>query len=410
MNSKWGQKSLGELLSLQRGHDLPSDSRVVGTVPVMGSAGITGYHNKATTKGPGVVIGRSGVGSMGVVSYIDQDYWALNTTLYVTDFKGNDVKFIYYLLRTINFRQFDTGSAQASLNRNLVYPHRVPFPNSKQEQAEIGSILAALDDRIIVLRKTNHTLEAIIEALFKSWFIDFDPLHAKLKGRNSDGIGEEFSELFPEVLEESELGDVPKGWGVLPVGDLIESVGGGTPDTKNLSYWNPPFHCWSTPKDLSGITSPVLFSTERKLSDEGLAKVSSGLLPVGTLLLSSRAPIGYLALTQVPMAINQGYIALLPGGILPPLYMLYWCKQNMELIKSRANGSTFMEISKKAFRSIPALVPRPEIVKAFVDIAQPMIEKIFKNEIQSKQINALRDTLLPRLMSGQLNVPVSLEV
>ena len=191
----------------------------------------------------------------------------------------------------------------------------------------------------------------------------------------------------------------------MPIGDAAVTVGGATPDTKNSGFWEPAIHCWTTPKDLSGIHSPVLLDTERKLSDEGLAKIGSGLLPTGTLLLSSRAPIGYLALAQVPLAINQGYIAMLAGGLLPPLFMLFWCQLNMETIKGRANGSTFMEISKKAFRPIPALVPPTELVSAFVDIAGVLVERLVENEKQAQTLATLRDTLLPRLISGALRLP-----
>ncbi|TBR77835.1 MAG: restriction endonuclease subunit S, partial [Burkholderiaceae bacterium] len=140
------------------------------------------------------------------------------------------------------------------------------------------------------------------------------------------------------------------------------------------------------------------------LSDQGVAKIGSGLLPVGTLLLSSRAPIGYLALTQVPLAINQGYIAMPPGGLLPPLYMLFWCRLNMENIKGRANGSTFMEISKKAFRPIPALVPPAVIIQAFTEVAGTLFDRLVENEEQAQTLSTLRDALLPRLISGQLRL------
>ena len=267
------------------------------------------------------------------------------------------------------------------------------------------TVLDALSSRIDLLRETNATLEAIAQALFKSWFVDFDPVHAKQQGIAPEGQDEATAALFPDGFEESELGLVPRGWKVMPVGDVVESVGGGTPDTKEPSYWESGIHCWTTPKDLSGIQAPVLLTTERKLTDKGLAKVSSGLLPTGTLLLSSRAPIGYLAIAQVPMAINQGYIAMLPNSHLPPLFMLFWLRQNMETIKGRANGSTFMEISKKAFRPIPILVSPTPLINSFVDIAGSLFDRLVENEKQTQTLATLRDTLLPRLISGQLRLP-----
>jgi type I restriction enzyme S subunit len=267
----------------------------------------------------------------------------------------------------------------------------------------------AMDDRITLLRETNATLEAIAQALFKSWFVDFDPVRAKAEGRQPEGMDPATAALFPDTFGDSELGLVPKGWFVKPIGDVVECLGGGTPDTKVASYWEPAEHSWTTPKDLSGLQSPVLLQTERKLSPLGLAKVSSGLLPAGTLLLSSRAPIGYLAIAQMPVAVNQGYIAIPPGGQLSPLFMLFWCRQNMEGIKGRANGSTFMEISKKAFRPIPALVPSPEVLSVFSNIADTLFDRLIENERQAQTLTQLRDTLLPRLISGQLRLPEAVE-
>jgi type I restriction enzyme S subunit len=323
--------------------------------------------------------------------------------------KAFDARFIRYYLAAPQQQELllvmaGSGATRDALTKGMIESLRIPKPPLNEQKA-IAGILASFDNRIALLRETNATLEAIAQSLFKSWFVDFDPIHAKQQGRTPEGMDEATAALFPDGFEESELGLVPRGWGVAPIGDVVESVGGGTPDTKESSYWHDGKYCWTTPKDLSGIQAPVLLTTERKLTDKGLAKVSSGLLPTGTLLLSSRAPIGYLAIAQVPMAINQGYIAMLPNSQLPPLFMLFWCRQNMETIKSRANGSTFMEISKKAFRPIPILVPSVTIIDAFVDIAGVLFDRLVENEKQAQSIATLRDTLLPRLISGQLRLP-----
>ena len=297
-----------------------------------------------------------------------------------------------------------TGTTIKHLSGRAVAALEVPLLPIEMQVA-IAGILKSLDDRISLLRETNTTLEAIAQALFKSWFVDFDPVRAKQQGSAPQGMDAATAALFPDSFEASELGEVPKGWRVLPIGDAVEAVGGATPDTKNPVYWESGTFCWTTPKDLSGIAAPVLLDTERKLSAQGIAKIGSGLLPVGTLLLSSRAPIGYLALAQVPLAINQGYIAMLPSGLLPPLYMLFWCQQNMDVIKGRANGSTFMEISKKVFRPIPAIVPPSEVVQQFMEVASALFEKLIENEKQAQTLATLRDTLLPRLISGELRLP-----
>ncbi|GAB1388138.1 MAG: hypothetical protein AMXMBFR78_24220 [Rubrivivax sp.] len=297
-----------------------------------------------------------------------------------------------------------TGTTIKHLTGKAVAELRVPLPPLAEQQAMVD-VLRPLDDRIALLRETNATLEAIAQALFKSWFVDFDPVRAKSQGLAPAGMDEATAALFPGGFEASEIGEVPHGWAVAPIGDVVECVGGATPDTKDARYWSPAEHAWTTPKDLSGLASPVLLRTERSISTPGLARIGSGLLPVGTLLMSSRAPIGYLAIAQLPLAINQGYIAMLPGSSLSPLYLLFWCRQNMELIKARANGSTFMEISKKAFRPIPALVPPAQLLAAFEAVASPLFARIVENERQAVSLAELRDALLPRLISGQLRLP-----
>ena len=317
-------------------------------------------------------------------------------------------RFLYYALHTndvradINGRASGTtvlGIRQAELRKVLVPVPPIPV------QRDTASLLSALDERIDSLHKSNATLESIAQALFKSWFVDFDPVRAKAEGREPEGMDAATADLFPSEFEDSELGPIPKGWQVEQIGKLVRCLGGATPSTRNESFWQGGTHHWATPKDLSGLPSPALVDTDRRITDEGLSRISSGLLPAGTLLLSSRAPIGYLAISAVPTAINQGFIAMPPGGDLSPMFLLCWCKENMGLIKQSANGSTFMEISKKAFRPLPVCVPTIEIRGAFDQLAVPIFDKIKANELHRCSLTELRDTLLPRLISGKLRLP-----
>ncbi len=166
---EWKEYKLGEVITLQRGVDLPKNKMEKGRYPVAGSNGIIGYHNCHTTNGPGVTIGRSG--NIGAVHFYESDFWAHNTSLYVKDFKGNDERYIYYFLKTIDFSQFNTGSAVPSLNRNHLHELSVRLP-PLSEQKRIASILSSLDDKIDLFHRQNVTLEAMAETLFRHHFIE----------------------------------------------------------------------------------------------------------------------------------------------------------------------------------------------------------------------------------------------
>lgn len=267
------------------------------------------------------------------------------------------------------------GSAQKALTIIGLKHFEICIPNIITQQ-RIASILCSLDDKIELNRQTNKTLEAITQTLFKETCLP--------KGE-----------------------ELPEGWNIKKLGDILESKGGTTPSTKNDEFWNGEYH-WATPKDLSNLTVPVLLSTERLISAKGLKQISSGLLPIGTLLMSSRAPIGYFAISQIPVAINQGFIAL-NGVEVSNLFLLNWLKINLEKIKSMGNGSTFLEISKTVFRSIEIIVPNNSILNNFEEIANPIFQKIVVNERETQTLTTLRDSLLPKLMSGEIDVNISNE-
>ena len=230
MSSEWRSGKLGDFIELKRGYDLAQAKRIPGPYPLVSSAGVSDCHSVPMAKGPGVVTGR--YGTIGQVYFVEQDFWPLNTTLYVRDFKGNDPKFINYFLKTVDFLAYSDKAAVPGLNRNHLHEALAQIPDLVT-QLNIAKVLGALDDRITLLRETNATLEAIAQALFKSWFVDFDPVRAKLESRAPEGMDEATAALFPDGFEESELGFVPRGWRVGTVGDFARQHKGSVNPLKN---------------------------------------------------------------------------------------------------------------------------------------------------------------------------------
>lgn len=303
----------------------------------------------------------------------------------------------------------NTGIGAGKLDTNVLKSLPFPIPPPAEQRA-IAHILGTLDDKIELNRRQNETLEAMARTLFRAWFVDFEPVRAKMEGRwrrgqSLPGLPAHFYDLFPDRLVESEFGETPEGWRHSTIGEEVTVCGGSTPSTKEPEFWEGGQHCWATPKDLSALKFPVLLDTDRKITNAGLAKISSGLLPVGTVLLSSRAPIGYLAIAEVPTAINQGFIAMKCDGALPNVFVLPWCRESMDAIVGNANGSTFQEISKSNFRPLRVVVPSDPVLTSFTRSAGPLYRQLAENERESRSLAQLRDTLLPKLISGELRVP-----
>ena len=328
---------------------------------------------------------------------------------------GFDSEFLYYWVKAHveELQRHASGSTFQELTGTALAQIRIRVPPLPEQRA-IAHILGTLDDKIELNRRMSQTLEAMARALFKAWFVDFEPVRAKMEGRWQRGqslpglpahLYDLFLyDLFPDRLVDSELGEIPEGWEVKPIGDMAEVLGGSTPRTDQAEYWEGGTHHWVTPKDLSALSLPVLLDTERKITDAGLAQISSGLLPKGTVLLSSRAPIGYLAIAEVPVAVNQGFIAMKPRPGISNLFLLRWASAAHEEIVSHANGSTFLEISKSSFRLIRVVSPSSPIMDAFDRVSRPMYRKVVENERESRTLAALRDALLPKLISGELRV------
>ena len=357
------------------------------------------------------------------------DGWLNQHIFKVTPRPHIDRTFFFYLLRYL--KPHFVGIARNKQTTGLGHVTRrdlerieAAYPEDINEQRAIARILGALDDKIELNRQMNETLEAMVQALFKSWFVDFDPVvvnaikagnpipdkFAKRAAQYRDnpdrlGLPEGILRLFPDRFVESELGPIPEGWEVKPIGEVVRCVGGATPSTKKPEYWEGGTSPFLTPKDMASLDAPVVLDTEKHITDDGVERISSGRLPVGTVLLSSRAPIGYLAINAVPVSVNQGIIAIICEGSVPNYYVYFWVKENIPVIKGKAGGTTFAEISKRNFRPIPMLIPSDDSLERFVSIANSTFTMIVESVKSSRTLAALRDTLLPKLISGELRVP-----
>jgi type I restriction enzyme S subunit len=320
-----------------------------------------------------------------------------------------DRRFLYHFMRSQGFtdqwmaRSNETDMA-AYVSLTAQRQLHVVLPKIEEQRA-IAAILGALDDKIEQNRRTAHALERLARAIFRAWFVDFEPVRAKAAGATAfPSMPQPVFDALSDRFVDSEIGPVPEGWHIKPIGEVVTVKGGGTPSTKSPAYWEGGVHCWATPRDMSRLTHPILLNTERRITDVGLQQISSGLLPVGTVLMSSRAPVGYLAIAQVPTAINQGFIAMVCDGPLPSAFVLNWASASMDAIKGRASGTTFPEINKKNFRSLPVVQPSADVISAYREIAEPLLELMTASISESAQLAQLRDYLLPKLLSGAVRV------
>lgn len=287
------------------------------------------------------------------------------------DFKYQE--FIYYWLHGNKKGLYDileeTGIGAGKFDTELLKNLEISIPLIDSERELITTISRSIFDKIDLMHRQNATLEKMAETLFRQWFVE-------------------------EAKEEWEEGTLD---------DILTVKGGTTPSTAEPAYWNGIIH-WTSPRDITNLNGIYLLDTERKITELGLSKISSGLLPKGTLLMSSRAPVGVLAFSEVPVAINQGYIAILDNKGYSKEFIYLWLKINIDVVHSFSNGSTFMEISKSAFKTMQLQIPPKQVISDFQILVKPLFEKIKSNQIQIRTLTALRDTLLPKLMSGEVRV------
>lgn len=297
------------------------------------------------------------------------------------------------------------------LNKTAFSNLKISLP-PLDEQKRIAGVLGAFDDKIELLQKQNTTLENMAKALFKSWFVDFDVVHAKQQGQPKAAImqqyhlTEELYNLFPSSFEPSALGPIPTGWQVKKIQDLAKVVGGGTPSTKEPAFFAPKGTAiaWLTPKDLSGYAYKYISCGQTDITNKGLDNSSAQLMPKNTIVFSSRAPIGYIAVSLGNITTNQGFKSLIPSKTYYTEFLYHFLCYNKQKIEGLGTGSTFKEISGSVMKSISLYVPNEKILEKFEDQSVIINEKLKNNQKQIQTLTEMRDGLLPRLISGKIRV------
>jgi type I restriction enzyme S subunit len=388
MGSEWIEVKLGDFAPFNYGKGLPKRKRnPEGGIPVYGSNGITGYHDEALIE-KGIIIGRKG--SIGEVEYSEKPFWPIDTTFYVEDSPDRDIRFTYYLLKSLPLQEMNSDSAVPGLNRNAAHNLRISVPDLK-EQKRIAHILGTLDDKIELNQRMNQTLEDIARVVFKSWFVDFDPVCAKMAGEHYP-LPDEIMALFPDELVDSELGMIPKGWEVGKINDFGEIITGKTPSTKISSYYNN--------KDIPFIKIPdmhdqlLITSTADYLSKKGADSQSNKYLPENSICVSCIATPGLVSMTTELSQTNQQINSIVPHNDNLTFYLLLsMVFKGDQIRRYGSGGSVVNNLNRKDFSNILILDPDNKVIKKFNKEMENVSNKIILNQQEILFIKMLRDTI-----------------
>ena len=374
----WRECALGEVVNLKRGYDLPNSSRIPGPFPVVSSSGITDHHVEAKVVAPGVVTGR--YGTLGQVFFIKKDFWPLNTSLYVQDFKGNDPKFISYFLRSLNLGSQNAAAAVPGVNRNHLHamPVRIPTPPF---QKRIASILSAYDELIENSQQRIKILEAMARALYCEWFV-----HFRYPGHES------------VPLVSSTLGDMPHGWEVKKIAEFADFTRGFEPGTD--AYKKEPgiglikfLRVGDLSKRDSGLFIDEQLVQGRVLKPLDIAITLDGSVGMVRIGLDGAYSSG-IRRVDVKDPSRLGWVFT---------YQLLLSDTSQATIHAHARGTTIMHAGS-AVAALDFISPPTTLIAKFESIAAPMMQKVLILHAHVENLRRTRDLLLPRLLSGQIDV------
>ncbi len=375
----WKDKRLGDVLTLKRGYDLTEAQRRDGSVPVVSSSGVTGWHDAAMVEGPGVVTGR--YGTMGEVFYIESDFWPHNTALYVQDFKGNDRRFVAYLLKLMLRAAGSDKAAVPGVNRNELHERRVRVPDLDMQRRLVDQI-KPIDDLIEKNRRRIALLDESARLLYREWFVYL---------------------RFPGHEHVKVVDGVPEGWAFRTIADMFSTTSGGTPSRAKPEYFDGVIN-WVKTQELDEL---FIFDAEEHISESALKNSSAKIFPAGTLLVSiyGGTNIGRTGLLAVASACNQACVALMPKQNGKDVYFAQkWLQENRIYLVGLGQGAAQTNISQQTLRGQAMLVPDIELLSEFTGHVEQVYQQIANFCMQNSRLREARDLLLPRLMSGEILV------
>lgn len=388
---------LGTLIEFQRGYDLPKSNFIQGNVPVISSNGILGYHNQYKVKGPGITIGRSG--TVGLPHYIEENFFPHNTALFIKDFKGNNPKYIFYLLKTLSLNDRKSGSGVPTMNRNHLHPLKVSAHLDLKAQHQIASVLSSLDAKIELNNKINAELEAMAKTIYDYWFVQFDfPYSPPTEGL---GVVKPYKTSGGKMVYNEQLKrEIPEGWEVCELSDIANITMGQSPPGESYNETGDGIIFYQGCTDFGSR-----FPSIRQYTNAPTRFASKG-----DILLSVRAPVGTMNIALNDCCIGRGLAALNSKDNCNPY--LFEVLKNLKIVFDRRNtdGTTFGAITKDDLFSLQVIKPKKEVIDEFANLQNSVYEKQNILALENQQLTQLIDWLLPMLMNGQVTVGAAQEM
>ena len=343
-------------------------------------------------------------GTIGEVAIIEEDNkYHLAPNVSLVRAKNIDPYFLYSLMRTNYFKnslkKFSVGSTQKTIPMKNIRQIEIFYFEESVEY--ITNFMKQIDKKVKINEKINETLDEISKSLFKSWFMDFDPVKAKAEGRPT-GLSEEISNLFPDSFEESELGKIPKGWTVEKIGTYFDVLLGGTPSRKKEEYWNGDIP-WINSGEINNFR---VMSHSELITKSGLENSSTKLMPKrSTLIAITGATLGQVSLNEIDVCGNQSVIGISPSPSVFPEYVYLWINFTIKKLISLQTGGAQQHINTGNVKDHLILLPEENICNYLKTLFKSVFDMISTNLLETQTLISLRDTLLPKLISGDLKVP-----